>query len=194
MMDTTPTAAGTPSNASDAGAAPADGARAPMKLWLDFASEARFSPGRRAFFKYRNLGVEEASNHRARAYQSTSVAGMLESTGWHHHICDFQFVYLMRGALILQFEDGTEAHLTAGDSMFIPGGVKHNEIYVSEDKDSIEFSMPEQIGTVPCERPDHLPETLRATGNVELVRAKMAAEQAAERAAAQSAAPPARAA
>ena len=159
--------------------APAD-IKAPMKLWLDFAGEARYTPGRRAFFKYRNLGVEAASNNRARAYQNTSIAGMLESTGWHHHVCDFQFVYLMKGELILQFEDGTEAHLSAGDSMFIPGGVKHNEIYVSEDKDSIEFSMPDQIGTVPCERPAHLPETLKPIGNVEFVRAKMAAEQAAE--------------
>jgi len=153
--------------------------RPPMELMIDFASQAKYSPGRRAFFKYRNLGVEGASHGRARAYQNTSIAGMLDSTGWHYHLCEFQFVYVLRGELILQFEDGTDAYLSAGDTMFIPGGVKHNEIYVSEDKDSIEFSMPDVIGTVPCDRPAHLPETLRPIGNVEHVKKKMAAEMAA---------------
>ena len=151
----------------------------PMQLHIDYASEARYSPGRRAFFKYRNLGVETASNGRARGYQNTSIAGMLDSTGWHYHECDFQFVYLLKGELILEFEDGTAHHLSQGDSMFIPGGLRHNEIYVSEDKDSIEFSMPDKIGTVPVERPAHLPEVLKALGNVEHVRRKMAAEQSA---------------
>lgn len=175
MEDTSKGGAAVDTNANTSARDP----KQPMQLHIDYASEAKYSPGRRTFFKYRNLGVEAASNGRARGYQNTSIAGMLDSTGWHYHECDFQFVYLLKGELILEFEDGTVHHLSQGDSMFIPGGLRHNEIYVSEDKDSIEFSMPEKIGTVPVERPAHLPAVLKPMGNVEKVRAKMAAEQSA---------------
>ena len=154
-----------------------------MKLNFDFASEAKYEPGRRAFFKYRNLGLGEASGGRMRSFQNTSIAGMLDSTGWHYHLCQFQFVYLLQGELILEFEDGRAVYLTKGDTMFIPGGVKHNEIYVSEDKDSVEVSLPIEIGTVPCERPAHLPEQLECIGAVDLVTKKMQAELAARKSA-----------
>lgn len=150
-----------PQPAANQAAEPADG---PMKLCFEFAHEAKYSPGRRAFFKYRDLGAKAASSGRMRAYQNTSIAGMLESTGWHYHLCEWQFVYVLSGHLIIEFDNGTEAHFGPGDAFFIPGGVKHNEIYVSEDKDSIEVSAPGEIGTVPCERPTDLPQTLRQVG------------------------------
>jgi uncharacterized cupin superfamily protein len=140
-----------------------------MKLMVSFASEASYAPGRRAFFKYRDLGVEGASAGRMRAYQNTSIAGMLESTGWHFHVCEMQFVYVLRGEMIIEFEDGTAAHFGQGDAFFIPGGVRHNETYVSEDKDSIEVSVPGKIHTVACERPAGLPDVLRPVGNSALI-------------------------
>jgi mannose-6-phosphate isomerase-like protein (cupin superfamily) len=132
-----------------------------MQLFKGFKSVTPFIPGRREFFKYRDLGVKMASKGRARANKSDSIASMVEPTGWHYHLCDFQFVYWLSGKIILEFEDGTVATFVAGESVFIPGGFRHNEIYVSEDKQSIEFSMPGEIGTVNIERPDHLPAVLR---------------------------------
>lgn len=142
---------------------------AAMKLMISFASEAKYVPGRRAFFTYRDLGVEAASGGRMRAYQNASIAGMLDSTGWHYHECEMQFVYVLSGEMIIEFEDGTAAHFGQGDAFFIPGGVRHNEIYVSEDKDSIEVSVPGKIGTVSCERPAGLPEVLRPIGNATII-------------------------
>jgi mannose-6-phosphate isomerase-like protein (cupin superfamily) len=136
-----------------------------MRLLKAFVSTTPFSPGRRAFFKYRDLGLEDASGGRMRAYQNTSIAGMTEPTGWHYHTCEMQFVYVLKGKLIIEFEDGTVATFTAGDSFFIPGGVRHNEIYVSEDKEALEVSVPGKIGTVSVERPAGLPERLRAVSN-----------------------------
>jgi mannose-6-phosphate isomerase-like protein (cupin superfamily) len=132
----------------------------PMRLLKSFFSETTSIPGRRPFFKYRDLGVEVASNGRMRANQSSSIAGMLEQTGWHYHECEMQFVYVFRGEVVIEFEDGTVATFRAGDAMFIPGGVRHNEVYVSEDKESIEVSLPAKMGTVNCERPAGLPEKL----------------------------------
>ena len=136
-----------------------------MKLLKSFVSTTPYSPGRRPFFQYRDLGLEGATGGRMRAYQNNSIAGMTEPTGWHYHTCEMQFVYVLKGKLTIEFEDGTVATFTAGDSFFIPGGVRHNEIYVSEDKEALEVSVPGKIGTVNVERPAGLPGKLREVSN-----------------------------
>ena len=136
-----------------------------MKLLKSFVSTTPYAPGRRPFFKYRDLGLEAANGGRMRAYHSTAVAGMVEPTGWHYHTCEMQFVYVLKGKLTIEFEDGTVGTFTAGDSFFIPGGVRHNEIYVSADKEALEVSVPGKIDTVNVERPAGLPEKLREVSN-----------------------------
>ena len=136
-----------------------------MRLQKSFVSTTPYSPGRRPFFKYRDLGLEAATSGRMRAYHNMSIAGMTEPTGWHYHICEMQFVYVLKGKLIIEFEDGTVATFTAGDAFFVPGGVCHNEIYVSEDKEALEVSVPGKIETVNVERPAGLPEKLREVSN-----------------------------
>jgi mannose-6-phosphate isomerase-like protein (cupin superfamily) len=136
-----------------------------MHLLKSFVSTTAFAPGRRAFFKYRDLGLERATGGRMRAYHNTSIAGMTEPTGWHYHLCEMQFVYVLKGKLTIEFEDGTVGTFTAGDSFFIPGGVRHNETYVSEDKETLEVSVPGKIETINVERPAGLPEKLREVSN-----------------------------
>lgn len=153
------------SNASDRAAS--SEAREPMHLLKSFFGETPFSPGRRPFFKYRDLGLEGASNGRMRAYHSSAIAGMVEPTGWHYHTCEMQFVYVLKGKIVLEFEDGTVGTFGPGDCFFVPGGVRHNEIYASEDKETLEVSVPGKIGTVNVERPAHLPEILRPVSNTQ---------------------------
>lgn len=136
-----------------------------MHLLKSFVSDTPHSPGRRPFFKYRDLGLEQASGGRMRAYHSTAIAGMVEPTGWHYHTCEMQFVYVLKGKIAIEFEDGTVGTFGPGDSLFIPGGVRHNEIFASEDKETLEVSVPGKIGTVNVERPAHLPAELRSVAN-----------------------------
>jgi mannose-6-phosphate isomerase-like protein (cupin superfamily) len=136
-----------------------------MRLQKSFVSTTPHAPGRRPFFRYRDLGLEAASAGRMRAYHNTSIAGMTEPTGWHYHTCEMQFVYVLKGTLTIEFEDGTVGTFAAGDSFFIPGGVRHNETYVSEDKETLEVSVPGKIGTVNVDRPEGLPEKLREVSN-----------------------------
>ena len=49
-----------------------------MRLLKSFVSTTPFAPGRRPFFKYRDLGLEGATGGRMRAYQNNSIAGMTE--------------------------------------------------------------------------------------------------------------------
>lgn len=111
-------------------------------------------PGRRAFFSYRDLGVTEATGGKMRAQLTTADQGMTESTGWHYHECEAQFVYCTSGWVDLEFETGETVRVQAGESIFIPGGLKHNELRTSDDFQILEVSVPADMGTVPCENPN----------------------------------------
>lgn len=117
------------------------------------AGTGPLTKGRRAFFTYSDLGVTAATEGRLRAQIIGVDAGMTQPTGWHYHVCEAQFVYVVRGWLDLAFEDGTEHRLKVGDSLLIPGGVKHNEFATSDDFQILEVSLPADMGTIACEAP-----------------------------------------
>ena len=110
-------------------------------------------PGRRAFFKYQDLLVGKATNGRIRAQVMSASQGMSEPTGWHYHTCEAQFVYALKGWVDLEFEDGRKIRLQAGESLLIPGGMKHNETATSEEFELLEVTLPGEMGTVPCDKP-----------------------------------------
>ena len=109
--------------------------------------------GRREFFSYRDLGVSDASAGTMRAQVMKSSQGMSEPTGWHYHECDGQFIYIMKGWVDLQFEDGRTLRVEEGDSLFIPGYLRHNEIRTADSLEILEVSTPGVMGTKPCEAP-----------------------------------------
>ena len=109
--------------------------------------------GRRDFFKYRDLGVTSASKGVMRAQVTEGSAGMTRPTGWHYHVCDGQFVYILNGWVDLSFPDGETVRIEEGDSLFIPGGLPHNEIATSETLELIEVSVPADMGTESCDAP-----------------------------------------
>lgn len=119
------------------------------------AATAPFVAGRRAFLKYRDLGVTAASHGRMRAQVMSATDGMTKPTGWHYHVCEGQFVYALSGWVDLEFEDGQTLRLQAGESLYIPGGMRHNEIRTSDSLEILEVSVPADMGTVPCEPPEH---------------------------------------
>ena len=109
--------------------------------------------GRRSFFRYRELGVTEASNGAMRAQVTEAKQGLSEPTGWHYHVCDQQFIYMLKGWVDLEFEDGRKVRLKAGDSMMIPGGTRHNETATADEMDILEISVPAKMNTVVCDPP-----------------------------------------
>ncbi|MGH7055689.1 MAG: cupin domain-containing protein [Stellaceae bacterium] len=127
--------------------------RPAMKTAVSSARTPEYAEGRRSFFKYRDLGVTAASDGWMRAQVTSAVTGMTQPTGWHYHVCEGQFVYALKGWVALEFEDGSQCRLEAGDSCFIPGGTPHNEISASDDLEILEISVPAAMGTVPCDPP-----------------------------------------
>lgn len=111
-------------------------------------------PGRRDFMQYRELGVTAASAGRMRAQVTSSSAGLSEPTGWHVHLCEGQFVYMLSGWVELAFAGGRVERISAGDSVYIPGDTPHNEIATSNAFELLEISIPAEMGTEVCDAPD----------------------------------------
>ena len=123
------------------------------KLAYSTRTTAPLVPGRRSFAEYRDLGVSDATGGFMRAQITSIKKGITEPTGWHYHVCDAQFVYVLKGFVDLEFEDGTKLRCTAGDSVFIPGGMRHNETLTSDDMEILEVSVPAKMGTVAVDPP-----------------------------------------
>ncbi len=116
------------------------------------AKNPKVVPGRRAFFKYHDLGVTDGSKGRMRAQITKAEQGMSQPTGWHYHLCESQLVYVLKGWLELEFEDGP-VRLEAGDSIYIPGGTPHNESRTADAFEILEVSVPAEMATKACDPP-----------------------------------------
>ncbi|WP_375000677.1 cupin domain-containing protein [Aeromicrobium sp. CTD01-1L150] len=110
-------------------------------------------PGRREFAQYFDLGVEEASHGLVSSQVTRLRNGMAEETGWHYHDCDFQWLYVVKGWLELQFENGETKRVHEDGICFIPGGYRHNETATSDDLEFVEIFMPPNPDTVPVDSP-----------------------------------------
>jgi quercetin dioxygenase-like cupin family protein len=138
---------------------PSAAAKKPAKAPAQKVAHARIAEpvlvkGRREFFKYRDLGVAEASGGNMRAQVMMASQGMSRPTGWHYHECDGQFIYIIKGWVDLEFEDGQKLRVQGGESLFIPGGLRHNETATSDTLEILEVSVPADMGTVACEAPE----------------------------------------
>ena len=116
-------------------------------------SQANYIAGRRAFFKYRDLGVTAATGGKLRAQVTSAEAGMSQPTGWHVHKCEAQLVYMLSGWVELEFAGEPLCRLEAGNSILIPGNTPHNEIRTSDAFELLEVSLPAEMGTEPCDPP-----------------------------------------
>ena len=116
-------------------------------------STPEYITGRRAFFKYREMGVSGASGGKFRVQVMSTEKGLSEPTGWHYHVCEGQFVFMLSGWVDLVFENGDEIRVGEGDSVYIPGGLRHNETATSDTFELIEVSVPADLRTEPCDPP-----------------------------------------
>ena len=90
-----------------------------MKVAVASKENANYVAGRRAFFKYRDLGVTEGTGGFMRAQVTSAEQGMSKETGWHVHKCQAQLVYMLSGWVDLEFAD-RKVRVKAGDSIMIP--------------------------------------------------------------------------
>ena len=57
--------------------------------------KSNFTGGLRAFFEYRNLGVDDATKGKYSANVIRAVPGRHAEPAWHIHHLDFQMIYML---------------------------------------------------------------------------------------------------
>jgi uncharacterized protein YjlB len=128
------------------------------KAW-DFvhnlASEAKWTPGLREIFEYRDLGIQDGT-------KGDFVAHLIRHNGkkvpdqvqkWHVHDCHFQFVYVMNGWATFEYEGQGQHTIRKGDCILQTPGIKHREIACSEDFEVLEIVSPGDFATRVVEAP-----------------------------------------
>ena len=131
------------------------------KFSASYAEDAKWDPGLRDFFEYRDLGVKAATGGEFKAHilrvKDGADPGDLHTTGLHTHGLGFQMIYILKGWIkfVYHIEDadadgGTreEVHTFGpGDCCLQPPSILHNELECSDDLELIEITSPANYPT-----------------------------------------------
>jgi len=117
------------------------------KVAVSKSDKPVFLAGRRSWVDYRELGVTEATAGAMRAQVIHVKPIEAQPTGWHLHRCDYQFIYVIKGAIFLAFSPDEVIRLGEGDSVMIPGGTIHYEMGENRYAEVFELTLPAEIET-----------------------------------------------
>lgn len=109
--------------------------------------DAHFERGLRAFFEYRDLGIERATQGKVVAHVIRAAAGTEFSAQPHLHRCDFQLVYVLKGWIEFDYEGQGVVRLEPGSCVYQPPMIRHREVGHSEDLELLEIVMPADFKT-----------------------------------------------
>ena len=103
--------------------------------------------GLRGYFEYRDLGIERASRGKVVAHVIRARPEKAPHGEWHWHDCDLQFVYVLKGWAVFEYEGVGRVRMTAGTCFYQPPRIRHREIRHSPDLTMIEFVAPAKFKT-----------------------------------------------
>jgi mannose-6-phosphate isomerase-like protein (cupin superfamily) len=105
--------------------------------------------GLRAYAKYRDLGVAEASQGLARAHVIRLIGPCdpAEVSKLHFHDVDFQMVYVLKGWVKTYMEGQGETLMEQGSAWIQPPRVKHLIMDYSDDVELLEVILPAEFET-----------------------------------------------
>jgi len=107
--------------------------------------------GLRPFFEYRPLGLKELTGGKVGAHVIRAKPGMHADAPRQSHAVEFQFIYVLKGWAIFDYEGYGEHKLVAGSAVYQPPGIKHKEIAHSDDFEVLEITMPADFETATVE-------------------------------------------
>ncbi len=121
---------------------------------ISHADDGKFeAQGLRAFFEYRQLGIDEATQGKCGAHVIRAGPGEESPGGWHTHELDFQMVYVTKGWVVFEYEGKGEHMLREGSCVLQPPGIKHREVRHSDDMELIEITSPAEFVTLDATAP-----------------------------------------
>ncbi|HLX16239.1 MAG TPA: cupin domain-containing protein [Bradyrhizobium sp.] len=106
--------------------------------------------GLRAYAKYRDLGIAEASQGLARAHVIRLIGPCdpAEVSKLHFHDVDFQMVYVLKGWVKTYMEGQGETLMSEGSSWTQPPRIRHLILDYSDDVELLEVILPADFKTV----------------------------------------------
>ena len=109
--------------------------------------------GLRAYFEYRDLGIKRATRGKVVAHVIRARPGKAPHGQWHRHDCKVQFVYVLKGSAVFEYEGVGRVKMKAGSCFYQPPGIRHRELSHSKDLELIEIVAPANFKTVSLEKP-----------------------------------------
>jgi uncharacterized RmlC-like cupin family protein len=107
-----------------------------------------FGPdGLRPSFEYRPLGLDKLTDGKVGAHVIRARPGLKADARPHVNTLEFQFIYVLKGWAIFDYEGHGEHRLVAGSAVYQPPGIKHKEIAHSDDFEVLEITMPAEFET-----------------------------------------------
>ena len=103
--------------------------------------------GLRAYFEYRDLGIQRATRGKVVAHVIRARPGKAPHGQWHRHDCALQFVYVLKGSAVFEYEGVGRVTMRAGSCFYQPPGIRHRELRHSKDLAMIEIVAPANFRT-----------------------------------------------
>jgi len=113
------------------------------------ASAADWTEGLRDIFEYRDLGIKGGTkgDYVAHIVKANGKKSADEVQQWHIHDCTFQFVYVLEGWAVFEYEGQGVRKIQKGDCILQTPKLKHREIECSEDLEILEIVAPANFET-----------------------------------------------
>jgi mannose-6-phosphate isomerase-like protein (cupin superfamily) len=103
--------------------------------------------GLRGYFEYRDLGIQHATSGKIVAHVIRARPGKAAHGEWHRHDCKMQFVYVLKGWVLFEYEGVGEVMMKAGSCFYQPPRIRHREIRHSGNLEMIEIVGPARFRT-----------------------------------------------
>ena len=104
--------------------------------------------GLRSYFEYRDLGIRRATQGGVVAHVIRARPGKGPHGEWHYHDCRLQFVYVLKGWVLFEYEGVGEVMMKAGSCFYQPPRIRHRELRHSRDLEMVEVVAPAQFKTL----------------------------------------------
>ena len=119
-----------------------------MRFHVTHRKGARFARrGLRSYFEYRDLGIKRATGGKVVAHVIRARPGRAPHGEWHAHDCKIQFVYVLKGWVLFEYEGVGRVMMKAGSCFYQPPKIRHREIRHSRDLELLEVVSPASFKT-----------------------------------------------
>ena len=109
--------------------------------------------GLRSYFEYRDLGIKRATRGKVVAHVIRARPGKAPHGEWHYHDTKVQFVYVLKGWVLFEYEGVGRVMMKAGSCFYQPPRIRHRELKHSRDIEMLEIVAPAAFKTASAEKP-----------------------------------------